>query len=26
LPSNKSFKPNNNRYAIIVGLILVLGR
>jgi hypothetical protein len=25
LPSNKSFKPNNNRYAIIVGLILVLG-
>jgi len=25
LPSNKSFKPNNNRYAIVVGLSLVLG-
>jgi hypothetical protein len=25
LPSNKSFKPNSNRYAITVGLILVLG-
>ena len=25
MPSNKSFKPNSNRYAITVGLILVLG-